>query len=74
MTVKELIEQLTELDPELHVFVNGYEGGYHYADISEPKNISLNWNTEWYYGPHELTENIREEFRPNHEQVKGIVL
>ena len=74
MTVKELIEQLSELDPELHVFVNGYEGGFHYADISEPKNISLNWHTEWYYGPHELTESIREEFRPQYQQVKGIVL
>ena len=30
MTVKELIEKLSELDPELHVFVPGYEGGYHY--------------------------------------------
>lgn len=74
MTVKELIEQLSELDPELHVFVHGYEGGFHYADISEPKDISLNWNTEWYYGPHELTESIREEFRSQHQQVKGIVL
>lgn len=74
MTVKELIEQLSELDPDLHVFVRGYEGGFHYADISEPKNISLNWHTEWYYGPHELTENIRDEFRSQHEQVNGIVL
>ena len=28
MTVKELIEQLQTLDPDLHVFTNGYEGGY----------------------------------------------
>ena len=28
MTVKELIEQLQQLDPDLHVFVRGYEGGY----------------------------------------------
>ena len=74
MTVRELIEQLSELDPELHVFVNGYEGGFHYAKISNLTDISLNWNTEWYYGPHELTENIREEFRSQHQQVKGIIL
>ena len=76
MTVKELVEQLSLLDPELHVFVNGYEGGFHYVEISEPKDISLNWYEEWklYYGPHELTKNIREEFRPQYQQVKGIVL
>ncbi len=28
MTVKELIEQLIQLDPDLHVFTQGYEGGY----------------------------------------------
>lgn len=75
MTVKELIEKLSELDPELHVFTHGYEGGFHYVnEITEPQNFSLNWYTEWYYGPHELTESVREEFRPQHQQVKGIVL
>ena len=74
MTVKEMIEQLNMLDPELHVFVSGYEGGYHYAKISNVKDISLHWHTEWYYGPHELTESVREEFRSQHEQVKGIIL
>jgi hypothetical protein len=42
MTVKELIEKLSELDQELHVFIPGYEGGYNYAEISEVKNICLN--------------------------------
>lgn len=74
MTVKELIEQLSGLDPELHVFVPGYEGGYHYVKISDIKDVSLNWNSEWYYGPHELTEHIQEKFRSQHEQVKGIIL
>lgn len=75
MTVKELIEKLSELDPELHVFVNGYEGGFHYVDkITGPQDFSLNWNDEWYYGPHELTESIGEEYRSQYEQVKGIIL
>lgn len=74
MTVKELIEQLSLLDPELHVFVAGYEGGFHYAKLSTVKDISLNWYGEWYYGPHELTENLPAESRSQHEQVKGIVL
>jgi hypothetical protein len=33
MTVKELIEQLQQLDPDLRVFTRGYEGGYEDADI-----------------------------------------
>lgn len=77
MTVKELIEQLSDLDPELYVFVKGYEGGFHYAEILDSElinNFSLNWNPEWYYGPHELTENLPKEFRSRYEQVKGIVL
>ena len=38
MTVKELIEQLQTLDPDLHVFVRGYEGGYDYAGPITPPN------------------------------------
>ena len=74
MTIKELIEKLQELDPELHVFVPGYEGGYHYADISKPDRFCLKVNTEWYYGPHELTSSIHEDTRHEYEQVRGIVL
>lgn len=35
MTVKELIEQLQTLDPELRVFTKGYEGGYEDARIRD---------------------------------------
>lgn len=34
MTVKEMIEKLQEMDPDLEVFVRGYEGGYNRADVS----------------------------------------
>jgi hypothetical protein len=40
MIVKELIEQLQQLDPELLVFVDGYEGGYDDVTISEV-NLSM---------------------------------
>lgn len=55
MKVRELIEKLQQLDPEMLVVVDGYEGG---AD--EPKSvttarIALNYNTgSWYYGKHEF--------------------
>ena len=73
MKVRELIEHLSTLDPELTVFVPGYEGGYHYAKISNVQDVYLNVNTEWYYGPHDTRDNFH--FDPDsYEHVKGIVL
>lgn len=54
MTVKELIEQLQQLDPDIHVMTSGYEGGY--RDVYYKGGLmemALNVHTEWYYGPHE---------------------
>jgi hypothetical protein len=75
MLVKELIEQLQTLDPDLHVFVSGYEGGYNDAGpISEIKEIALDVNREWYYGSHEVVDH--SSIGPSHsfEIVKGIIL
>tara|TARA_R110000868_G_scaffold298852_1_gene559014 strand:+ start:297 stop:506 length:210 start_codon:yes stop_codon:yes gene_type:complete len=69
MTVKQLIEHLQTLDPELRVFRLGYEGGL--EDVIGTNNIidvELDYNEEWYYGPH---EELNSE-TPN--SVKGIVL
>ena len=73
MTVKELIEQLTGLDPELHVFVAGYEGGFHYAKMSNVQDIYLNVNPEWFYGPHDTRDKCRQD-PSKYKRVKGIVL
>lgn len=74
MTVKELIEQLQQLDPELHVFVSGYEGGYDYAGpISNIKEIALDYHDAWYYGKHEDVD-CNDEIRENYKIVKGIIL
>jgi|APCry1669189534_1035231.scaffolds.fasta_scaffold41364_2 hypothetical protein len=76
MTVKELIEQLQQLDPELRVFVQGYEGGYNDAGpISDIKDIALDYHKgTWYYGSHEDVNAY--ELGPSHsfEIVKGIIL
>jgi hypothetical protein len=75
MTVGELIEKLQQLDPDLYVFVHGYEGGYADASVSDIKDIALNVNDEWYYGPHEDANN--ESHVPEKTQykiVKGIIL
>jgi hypothetical protein len=73
MIVKELIKQLSELDQELHVFTSGYEGGYHYAEISDIRDFCLDVNTSWYYGPHD-DFNMCSSNPSKYKQVKGIVL
>jgi hypothetical protein len=74
MTVKELIEQLQQLDPDLHVFVRGYEGGYDYAGpIVEGKEFALDFHKEWYYGDHEVSDYPGIE-EGNYTIVKGIIL
>jgi hypothetical protein len=71
MRVKELIEQLQKLDPELHVFVDGYEGGYEDVVISEVKDIALNVNNDWWYG---VNDNYDETKHIDNTVVKGIIL
>jgi len=76
MTVKELIEQLQQLDPDLHVFTQGYEGGYN--DIDEDYDIveiALDVHTEWWYGKHEDADS--SYFVPDKTKytiVKSIIL
>lgn len=76
MKIKELIEQLQSLDPELEVFVSGYEGGFErVTNVSEPQDFVLDFYTDWYYGPHELAEDtINFETNKSYKTTKGIVL
>ena len=74
MKVKELIEALSQLDPELMVVVAGYEGGVNEVDKSELCDIELNVNNEWYYGKHEM---LGEGDKPRNKDstiVKGVRL
>jgi hypothetical protein len=57
MKVKQLMEMLQKFDPELPVFVNGYEGGYDTPQLPFQSPMKLNvhdYENEWYYGIHEL--------------------
>ena len=65
MVVSESIEILQKLDPDLRVFVQGYESGFDDIKISDETNFSLYINEDWYYGPHEKDKN---------GPIKGIVL
>ncbi len=74
MTVKELIEKLYQLDPDLRVFTYGYEGGYNDLEkILQEDEMALNVHNEWYYGKHDLVSLIRED-KSKFTIVKGIVL
>jgi hypothetical protein len=74
MKVKDLIQQLSKLDQDLEVFVGGYEGGFEYAEIGEVKDIALNVNTDWYYGPHEDLDGLSEEQKLQFKIIKGVVI
>jgi hypothetical protein len=75
MTVKELIEQLQQLDPNLHVFTAGYEGGYNDVYVGEEMEIALDVHEEWYYGKHEdASTEYHVPDKSKYKIVKGIVL
>lgn len=76
MKVKELIEKLQSLDPELEVFVSGYEGGFYtVTDISEPEDFTLDFYSEWYYGPHELLSYTSQfERDKEYKTTRGVIL
>ena len=76
MKVKELIEKLSQLDPELMVVRSGYEGGVDEVSDYGLCNIWLNANDEWYYGKHEtLYDNELEKVKDrNLTIVKGVCL
>ena len=75
MKVKELIEQLSKLDSELHVFVPGYEGGFNDAGpVSDVKHFALDVNKEWYYGAHEEIDDPNDDKLMDHTIVEGVIL
>lgn len=69
ITVKELIEKLHTVDPDLVVLVPGYEGGYREVEFSNHvRKLRRDAHDEWYYGPHD------EIFDGRPEDFQGIVL
>ena len=74
MKVKELIELLSQMNPELMVVIGGYEGGVDEIDKFEMCDIELNVHTEWYYGKHEVLEKGEEPQNKDSTIVKGVRL
>ena len=74
MKVKELIQILQDLDPELDVLVTGYEGGFHFATFNgQVEEFAKDYHTEWYYGPHEKLDQV-DDRKQIKEIIKGVVL
>ena len=69
MTVKQLIDELSQLDPDLRIFTSGYEGGFNDAIVDGViRDFKLDYYTEWYYGPHERVP------KEGDNTIKGIIL
>jgi hypothetical protein len=62
MTVRELIEQLQQLDQDKMIVISGYEGGCDFPNHIAQVKVNLDVNTEWYYGKHEYVLPIDEEY------------
>ena len=60
-TAADLIAQLSKLEPDTPIFVSGYEGGFHDATLAESITVEINANSQWYYGPHEDSEEANCE-------------
>lgn len=72
MKVKDLIEKLQALDPELTVMLPGYEGGWDRLEGLGVSVVALNVNAAWYYGSHERVH--RNDDYPGHDRVKAVLL
>ena len=55
MKIKQLLEKLKDLDPELEIYLKGYEGGAIELKTVAEVEVSKNFNVDWWYGPHEIT-------------------
>lgn len=75
VTVKELIEKLQTVDPNLVVLTPGYEGGFQEVKFNNHvRNFKKDVNTDWYYGPHEEIIRHVESREGTQEDFQGIVL
>jgi len=73
MKVKELIEKLQAVDPELMVVRDGYEGGVCEVMDFSTQTVVLKANADWYYGDHEILY-AKDDIRQYPESAKATVV
>lgn len=74
MKVKDLIEHLKLIDPELMVVRAGYEGGVTEIDHVTIIRVALNVNEEWYYGEHEQIDEFSHKDHKDAPQANVVEL
>ena len=75
MTVKELITQLKQLDPNAVVCRHGYEGGFDEVNsIQLDVEMALNIYDSWYFGSHEKIIELDQEQLEGKVIVKGVII
>jgi hypothetical protein len=62
MKVSDLINLLSELNPDAEVVIPGYEGGWTSANHISRGILTRNVNSAWYYGSHEFAESDSESY------------
>ncbi len=75
MNVRELIQHLSQLDPEMRVVVAGYEGGFNDITELESCDLRLHVYQDWFYGAHERADNQSiQQLLPEAPVVPALVL
>ena len=62
MKVSDLINRLSELNPDAEVVIPGYEGGWTSANHISRGILTRNVYSAWYCGPHEFAESDSESY------------
>jgi hypothetical protein len=62
MKVSELINLLSDLNPDAEVVILGYEGGCGSANHISRGILTRDVNSVWYYGPHEFEKSDSESY------------
>ena len=73
-TVADLVEALMQFPQDLLVITPGYEGGYKEIKCLESREILLNVNDAWYYGPHDTLDSIPKSEIPDYEKVTALLI
>lgn len=75
MNIRELIETLSQFDPETRVVVAGYENGFNDITQIQPCEIRLNVHQDWFYGSHGKADDAQvQQLLPDAPVVAAVVL
>lgn len=75
MNVRDLIEALSQCDPDARVVVAGYENGFNDISQVKPCEIRLNVYQDWFYGSHaDAQDHQIQQLMPNAPVVQAVAL